>query len=256
MPSETAISKLLTPEELELDEKRRELAQLETNLADAELELATLKADLRAFERHYLQTVGRRYAELDEWEAKIAAAMAEREPKNDDLRQRAERARETARASAQQSQAEPDGAAASFTPSDEFKALYRQAAMLMHPDLATDDADRQRRAKAMIQVNDAFAKGDEAALRRLIADWTAAPESVKGEGIAADLVRTIRKIHQIRRRLDEVQKEKASLATNQLWELKSQVETARSAGRDLLNEMSIELDALITDARRRWHVSK
>ena len=96
MRSDTAIAKLLTPEELELAEKRRELTQLETTLADAELELATLQAELRAFERHYLSTVGRRYAELDEWEAKIAAALAQRDPKNDDLRRRAERARETA----------------------------------------------------------------------------------------------------------------------------------------------------------------
>jgi hypothetical protein len=96
-------SKLLTPEELELDLKKLELSQLETQLADAELELATARADLRAFEQHYLQVVGRRYAELDEWESLIANALAREKPDNDDLRQRAERAQETARASAQQS---------------------------------------------------------------------------------------------------------------------------------------------------------
>lgn len=121
---ETGLSKLLTPEEIELQQKKIELAQLENQLADAELELATSRAELRAFEQHYLEIVGRRYAELDEWEAKIAAALAAQEPKNEDLQKRAERARETAKASAQQSKTESDRAAASDFKPNRFQTRH------------------------------------------------------------------------------------------------------------------------------------
>ena len=54
----------LNPEDEELARKTATLADLQTQLADRELELASLQADLAHFERRYLQTVGRRYAEL------------------------------------------------------------------------------------------------------------------------------------------------------------------------------------------------
>ena len=56
---------LLAPEEEELGRKKTILTGLETQLADRELELASLLADLIHFEKRYLQTVGRRYATLD-----------------------------------------------------------------------------------------------------------------------------------------------------------------------------------------------
>ena len=64
--------KLLTPEDEELQHKKASLAELEAQLADRELELASCLADLFHFEKHYLQTVGRRYAMLDDLKGKIA----------------------------------------------------------------------------------------------------------------------------------------------------------------------------------------
>ncbi len=46
--------KLLTPEDEELDCKKAILAELETQLVDRELELASLLADLDHFENRYL----------------------------------------------------------------------------------------------------------------------------------------------------------------------------------------------------------
>ena len=68
--------KLLTPEEEELERTKASLAELEAQLADRELELASCWADLVHFEKRYLQTVGRRYAMLEESKAKIAEARA------------------------------------------------------------------------------------------------------------------------------------------------------------------------------------
>ena len=70
------LTKWQTPEEQELSRKLAELATLEATLAQRELDLATLQAELHAFERRYLRTAGARYAELDEIEAQIAEALA------------------------------------------------------------------------------------------------------------------------------------------------------------------------------------
>src|SRR5437764_79835 len=66
--------KIVTPEEEELQRKKSALADLEAQLADRELKLASCLADLAHFEQHYLETVGRRYATLDDLKAKIAEA--------------------------------------------------------------------------------------------------------------------------------------------------------------------------------------
>jgi len=54
-----------TPEERELERKKSQLVELETELGQRELDLATLQAELRVFESTYLRIVGSRYAELD-----------------------------------------------------------------------------------------------------------------------------------------------------------------------------------------------
>src|SRR5439155_26495308 len=61
--------KHLTPEEEELARKKAILAELETQLADRELERASILAELVHFENRYLQSVGRRYAILDDLKA-------------------------------------------------------------------------------------------------------------------------------------------------------------------------------------------
>lgn len=61
-----------TPEERELENKRAQLTVLETELAQHEPNLATLKAELTVFETRYLREVGIFYAELDEIEAQIS----------------------------------------------------------------------------------------------------------------------------------------------------------------------------------------
>ena len=61
----TDITRRKTPEESELEQKQTNLEILEEELTQRELELATIKADLQAFEGLYLRIVGIQYAELD-----------------------------------------------------------------------------------------------------------------------------------------------------------------------------------------------
>ena len=66
-----------SPEEQELARRRQELAILQAELTDRELSLANLRAELAAFEGRYLREVGVLYAELDDWNAKIAEFAAD-----------------------------------------------------------------------------------------------------------------------------------------------------------------------------------
>ena len=68
-----------SPEEEELTAKRAECSKLQAELTDRELYLVNLRVSLAAFEQRYLHKVGTLYAELDEWNAKIAAQFAEQE---------------------------------------------------------------------------------------------------------------------------------------------------------------------------------
>jgi DnaJ-domain-containing protein 1 len=135
--------------------------------------------------------------------------------------------------------------------SQAFKSLYREAARRMHPDLATDENDRFRRERFMAEVNRAYQEGDEARLRSILQEYEASPDSVKGEGTAADLVRVIRKIAQVKGRLTKIDQELAELRNSELFALKAKVDRATASGTDLLKEMAEDLDVEIAVSRER-----
>lgn len=249
--------KLLTPEEEELRRKQAVLADLEAQLADRQLELTSFLADLVHFENHYLQTVGRRYALLDELKAKIAEARARQNPHSQDARDQARQARakaqESTRAAGNNSDGvpSPDDAASASKPkrSESLNKLYRQAAKLLHPDLTLDGKERERRHRLMAEVNDAYARGDEERIRAILREWHASPESVEGDGPGAELVRLIRKIARVEKRLKTIAAEMAQHQQGELFKLKRAVEEAQANGWDLLKDLAEQVDGHITQAR-------
>ena len=60
-------------------------------------------------------------------------------------------------------------------PGKEAQRLYRELARKAHPDLAQDDAEKERRSAFIARVNEAYAYADEDALRALSAEWEAGP---------------------------------------------------------------------------------
>lgn len=238
-----------TPEERELQVKFNELQVLQEELTLSELELVDLRATLSAFERAYMRIIGRRMAELDEIEALILAARAQA-TSDPDLARRAQEAR----AQAEQSRAnspdadQPDD---HTPPSDELRKLFRQMARLMHPDLAPDESSRAARTEMMARVNAAYAAGDLAGLQRLLEEWNSRPEAVAGSTVADRLVRAIRQIAQVKKRLEEIERETAALIASPLRQLSQDVAKAAASGHDLLDEMAQRLDAEIITARGR-----
>ncbi|MBE9256709.1 molecular chaperone DnaJ [Dolichospermum sp. LEGE 00246] len=211
----------LAPEDEELEKKKTELTGLETELAQRELDLTTLQAELHAFEREYFRVIGIRYTELDRIEDQIAEYMASLE------------------------------AIKAFKPSQNLKQLYRDVAKLIHPDLATDEKERLRRQELMAQVNQAYENGDEEKIREILQSWENSPESIRGEGVAAELVRTIRKIAQGKQRLNTIFMEIDLLEKTELYQLKSSVNMAEKSGRNLLSEMATQLDEQIVIAQNK-----
>jgi hypothetical protein len=247
----TDITRTETPEERELIRKLYELSELETALAQRELDLATLKAELHTFEIKYLRIVGVCYAELDEIEAQIAEAEARLKPKDNKIQEKAAQARAQAQESAQAAGVAQEPREEKFEPSENLKKFYREVAKRIHPDLAIDEKERIRRQQLMADANRAYEEGDEAKLRAILAEWESSPESVKGEGTAAELVRVIRKIAQVENRLRVIETKIAHLEESDVYQLRTEVEAAENAGRDLLAEMALRVKEKIALANER-----
>ena len=247
----TDITRRKTPEESELEQKQTNLEILEEELTQRELELATIKADLQAFEGLYLRIVGIQYAELDKIKAQIAEAQARLDPINKDAQKQASQAR----AQAQKSERVTESALEQkkqkkFVPSDELKKLYQEAARSMHPDLTTDEKARIYRHQMMAEANCAYEEGNEDRLREILEQWESSSEAVEGEGTGAELIRVIRKIAQVEARLRAIDAEMAELKTSDLWQLKEKVEEAENKERDLLSEMATVIESKIAEAKQ------
>src|ERR1017187_6920097 len=94
------IARAQTPEERELAAKNADLAALKIQLAQRELDFATLRVALHAFEQRYLRIVGVKFAEIDDLEAQIAEALNRRNPSDETAGQQAAEARSKANESA------------------------------------------------------------------------------------------------------------------------------------------------------------
>ncbi len=190
------------------------------------------------------------YAELDEWNARLAELRAEQagtpeaKAEADEARTQAEEAYSAAHGEAAEVQP--------FTPSPELKKLYREAAKRVHPDTATDEADRARRERLMKEVNAAYASGDEDALRRILAGLDTSPDAVQGSGIGADLIRVLRQLKQIRDRIAAIELEIANQSETDLAQLKAKADLATTEGRDLLEEMAASVQVRVIVVRREF----
>lgn len=248
---ETAAKPPLKPEEQELARKREEFLALEAELADRELRSANLRAELSVFERRYLHFVGSRYAELDEWKAQLAEKLAREQSDNERLQQNAREAR--SRAEETKSTAGEKGARAprAFKASPEMKRLYREVARRIHPDLTSDQNDRGKRQQLMAEANEAYERGDNASLAKILTEYDHSPEAVEGEGAGAELIRVIRSVSQARARLDEIDAQMQQFLRSDLFRLKSRVDEAAAKGHDVLRDMIEKVETQIVTVKRR-----
>lgn len=167
----------------------------EQALIEFEIAVDTFRIEVENFSRLHEQRLGPVYARIEELDARILEVKAARSGDPED-RRLADDAR---------SRLQPipgveellggwmDGnglfpeAAAMLTdqpvrppervrPSEEARRLYRDLARKAHPDLAQEQAERHRREEFITRVNAAYARGSEAELRELTAEWAAGPK--------------------------------------------------------------------------------
>jgi hypothetical protein len=249
---DVAITRTISQEERELNKRLKQLEKLEVRLTQRELDLATMRAELRAIDLLYIRRVGARLTQLQLIEARIAEILGRLNPEDEDKEERAREAREHAEETRQKTKRAEAASedSTTFKPSEELRALYREAAKNIHPDLATNDADREIRNQWMAEINAAYQAGDEERLAALLKKWRSSPEAVQGNGLSALLERTMRKIARIKDRLKAIKAEMDHLKDTFAFSLRRQMQAAEKEGRDLLDEMAAKIEKQIQRKQR------
>lgn len=241
---------VLAPEEIELNKKRRVLERLKDKLADREEEMTDLRAELDQFEAQYTMEVARLYAELDEIEAQIAEEEVKLVPDDEEIKKRAEELRRQAEESAARAEA-GENCSFKFQPNAEAKKAYHNLAKIIHPDLALDAKEKEKRHELMAKLNDAYAAGDQNRLNKLVEDFRDSPDLVRGDSIGDEFVRAIRQMYQIKNRLKELKSEKLLAEVSELYILRQKVEAEMREGRNLLKQMANRTITHIKKSERR-----
>ena len=202
---------------------------LRDRLAEAELELATLEAELAAFRADYMREVGTLMAQVQDVEARIAERTA--------APAAARAARERADRTTAEAAAVPEPA---MPPTPDLKRLFREAAKQVHPDRFSHDAAAHAHAEAfMKRLNAAYRAGDAAAIGDLMRQWASSPL-----GDAADPAA-------LRAALEHAEERLRRARESQLAAIMEEVMAAAAAGRDRLAEMRRDAQAALASARAR-----
>jgi len=245
-----------TPEAAHLAEQERLLEELTDELTAKEVEFAETGSAFARFRAEYQRRFAPLYAELDRLEAEIARRRAEVAA----TPAAHAKAAEAAAQADESRKALGDGLAAGPDAGDEtrpapaapeLKAMYRDAAKRIHPDLATDAAEKARRTTLMAALNAAYDAGDADAIQRILDGESSRPEAIIGDDIGARLLRVIRKIAQVRGRFSELLALGAALRSDPLFVL---FETSRAdweAGLDPLAGDEESLRERIASAHAR-----
>lgn len=228
---------------------RRELAQAQEDLIDAEAALADQMVDIRAFEAEYEARTGYLVTLLAGLEAEVedyldrirqrrnkALFGSEYRPADEQFRRTWQRPSKPA----PEPPPPPPGPAAQA----QIKKLYRQLARRYHPDLAVDEADRLVRTEKMTAVNDAYAARSLTELVMLAEEMETAairPPSARGQ-TEIDMIKALQdELARCRRRIQEIDLEMRTLHNRPIVELALEAKLARRQGRNLLAEMAADL---------------
>lgn len=236
-----------TPEELELAKKLRVLTRLTDRLATSEELMTDLRAELEQFEARYSMDVARLYAEHDDIEAQIAEEEYKLVPDDEEIKKKAEELRRKAEESAARAAEDEEKQNMRVEPTAEARKTYHDLARIIHPDLALDSGEKEKRHGLMAELNAAYSAGDQQRLDKLVEDYRHSPDLVSGDSVADRLVRAIRQISQVKARLRELSSERDEAERSELYDLRQKVDAEMAEGRDLLAQMA---------ARTRVHIKK
>jgi hypothetical protein len=248
-PSRT---RLKTPEEVELDRKRSDLAALQQQFAEREQFFAAFRDEIRSFEQVYEEILGARIAQLEDLEWQLdgllggdhSVAAADSADTNDTF----SHFQHYTDLLDDEAEQEPDA------PSKSLKHLYREVAKAIHPDLASDDDERLRRQELMATANQAYEMGDRTVLEDILGDRDQTPDVGDDVDVATQLIRVIRQIARVQQNIHAVNRRIEELKGTDIHSFKLRVDEAQADGIDLLAEMAAAVDQNIAKARKRLAV--
>ena len=122
--------------------------------------------------------------------------------------------------------------------------MYRQLARQYHPDLASDEADRERRTKIMSLINTAYQDGDMDSLQTLDEATPHQKAEVIDSQMPLDMMvlRSLqRQFHDLAVEIRDLKEQRHNLRYGHLMELKLEETLAKSRGEDFLAELLDEL---------------
>ncbi len=224
-----------------------EFDRLSKELAEKELELATLENELSAFERRYTRVVGVLFARLDFLDREIAREQLRLHPE-EKYRQGFQQAEAKAQATQQAVDGNTKPEEPAYKPTEAIKNLYRKVAKTIHPDLAMDEAERRFRTDLMARANAAYKKGDKQALEQILYEWEHRDEMAFSREEAKETDRMERMIAQVKHRIKEIEAKLIELKKSDLHKLMLKVEQAEWEGRDFLAEMAKDLQRQVDGA--------
>lgn len=260
-----------TPEQEKLAFLRQEIEAAESELVEREAELLDLRAEYHAFQLRYEARLGRKLTELEKVERELARCRQ----RIDAYRQWGpegpsfvlpgqayipvdEQYRRTWQEPRLKKPPPPRRPVSEAIEAD-IKKLYRQLCRRFHPDLAREEQERAWRTRVMAAVNAAYSERNLAELQALAARPDR-PEAAEPQTDQQVLVALREKLRQIRRRLEEVNREIRELTHSEMVKLSLDARLAQRQGRDLLAELArqvgqdllrkqVELDLILDQMR-------
>jgi hypothetical protein len=239
------VTSLVGPERTDddLDALRARVDEREAALGQQAEETDRIGRELDMFAASYKQQVGTLHEQLDQLELDIAQAEL------GELSKAVADGKPAPRSTPPPSMPALD-APARLT-SDAVRALFRDVARIIHPDLADDERTRDRRHALMVEANRAYQLRDAEQLRRILEQWQRSPEAVQGIDAAAMRLRLERRLAQIEEDLALCARDLAALEASQLYKLKVMVDEAGIRGADLIADMVRRLKRDILAATNR-----
>jgi hypothetical protein len=229
--------------------------QAQEELAAAEASLAARQSEIRSIERRLRFRLGRSLDRLAELEEQIERCRREiQQLRMPDAYEAGylpveEQYRRTWQRAADEdiyAGAEP----LEFADDQQLKRLYRRLARRYHPDLAADESEQQYRTDKMAALNEAYASGS--LVEMIVLDEATGEASISGgagQRTDVELARALEtELARLRRKIQLVQNEIETLHNNPVVQLSLDVKLARRQGRDLVQEMSVDIERRIVHA--------
>lgn len=235
--------------DVELRGLREKVAQRQDRVARIEAELVETREELDRFEKRFQSKLGSLEHRLHSLNEKLDEARRRAE-RNAQWGDRAdspdvpedvvEQFRKAWTQSEKDEPEEPEPQELPAEVKEELKSLFRKLAKRYHPDLVPEPAEKEKREKIMVEVNQAYADKDLKALMSLMdrPEHVSKPVEKSRDEEVSDLYAEASRLDGV---IQELEYQLSEYLNSQMMKLMLDVSMARNNGRDLLAEMAKEL---------------